>query len=86
VVDSFDVAVRESGAVMVAVADGLITADHCRDELGEVIIGSKPGRRHPEDITLYNSVGVGIQDIATARLVVDLVRRDGLGVEIDVTA
>lgn len=82
VVDSYDTAIEESGDVMIPVSEGAITLDHFRVELGEVINGTRPGRRDDTEITLYNSVGVGIQDIATARLAVDLAREAGLGTEI----
>ncbi|MEV5078106.1 ornithine cyclodeaminase family protein, partial [Streptomyces sp. NPDC056159] len=51
-------------------------------ELGDVITGRAPGRRSGDDVTLYNSVGVGIQDVVAARLVVDAARRQGIGTEV----
>ncbi|GAA3482028.1 ornithine cyclodeaminase family protein [Streptomyces yanii] len=83
VVDSFPVASSESGEVLIPVQEGVITSEHYRTELGDVITGRAPGRRAEDDITLYNSVGVGIQDVAAARLVVDAARRQGLGTEVD---
>jgi ornithine cyclodeaminase/alanine dehydrogenase-like protein (mu-crystallin family) len=47
--------------------DGIITAD--LTELGEVLNGSRPGRTDADQITLYKSVGVGVQDAAAAALV-----------------
>ncbi|RAJ85103.1 MULTISPECIES: ornithine cyclodeaminase family protein [unclassified Streptomyces] len=82
VVDSYDTALAESGDMLLPVAEGAITTDHFRTELGAVINGSTPGRRHEDDITLYNSVGVGIQDMSTARLVVDIARSKNLGTEL----
>lgn len=82
VVDSYQTVVAESGDVMIPVAEGAIDYDHFRTELGAVITGDAVGRRNPSDITLYNSVGVGIQDIATARLVVDRARTLGIGTEL----
>ncbi len=86
VLDSRDVALRESGAVLAALADGAVTAEHVHDELGEVIVGTVPGRRRRSDITLYNSVGIAIQDIVTARVVIDAVRERHLAIHIDLTA
>jgi ornithine cyclodeaminase len=45
-------------------------------ELGELVDGTKPGRADDEQLTLYKSVGIAIQDAAAAALV--LARRDGL--------
>ena len=60
-VESRDAATKESGDVIAA---GKIFA-----ELGEVIAGSKPGRQSNDEITLYKSVGVAVEDIVAADLV-----------------
>lgn len=82
VVDSYDVVRRESGDVLVPLAEGLITAEHFGTELGDVVAGIRPGRRSDDEITLFDSVGLGLQDMAAARLAVDAARRTGLGVEL----
>ena len=43
--------------------------DHIVAELGEVLLGRDPGRRSPEEITLFKSVGVAVEDLAAARVV-----------------
>ena len=48
-------------------AAGLITSD--LPELGEIISGARPGRTSPDQITLYKSVGVAVQDAAAVGLV-----------------
>ncbi|GAA3208965.1 ornithine cyclodeaminase family protein [Actinocorallia longicatena] len=83
VVDSRATALHESGDVLVPLAEGAITEEHFADELGEVLIGAVPGRTGRAQITLYNSLGVGLQDLAAARLLIDEARRRGLGTEID---
>jgi alanine dehydrogenase len=60
-VESREAAGKESGDVIAA---GPIFA-----ELGEVIVGSKPGRQSNKEITLYKSVGVAIEDVVAANLV-----------------
>ncbi|MER7250794.1 ornithine cyclodeaminase family protein [Kribbella sp. NPDC000426] len=82
VVDSYDVVRRESGDVLVPLAEGAITAEHFETELGDVVAGVRPGRRTDTEITLFDSVGLGLQDVAAARLAVDAARRTGLGVEL----
>lgn len=82
VVDSYGVVRRESGEVLVPLAEGVITADHFETELGDVVAGIRPGRRTDTEITLFDSVGLGLQDMAAARLAVDAARRTGLGVEL----
>jgi ornithine cyclodeaminase/alanine dehydrogenase-like protein (mu-crystallin family) len=64
------------------IAEGLIPRDHVRAEIGEVVAGTAPGRRSPDEITLYKSVGVAVQDAAAAALVLAEARSAGIGTEI----
>ncbi|HEV8441066.1 MAG TPA: NAD(P)-binding domain-containing protein [Methylomirabilota bacterium] len=66
-VDSREAAFKESGDVRAA---GLVVA-----ELGEVVAGTKPGRGSPEEITVFKSLGLAVEDVVTA----DLVYRRALG-------
>ncbi|MGH7833355.1 MAG: ornithine cyclodeaminase family protein [Candidatus Binatia bacterium] len=68
-VDSREAIMVECGDVLLAIKEGAIAADHIAGEIGEVLAGTKPGRSTPNEITLYKSVGVAIQDVATAQLV-----------------
>jgi ornithine cyclodeaminase/alanine dehydrogenase-like protein (mu-crystallin family) len=52
-------------------------------ELGELVAGTKPGRTSPEQITLYKSVGVAVQDTAAAALVLAAARERSVGREIE---
>jgi ornithine cyclodeaminase/alanine dehydrogenase-like protein (mu-crystallin family) len=52
-------------------------------ELGEVVVGRRPGRSSPDEITLYKSVGVAVQDLAAAALVLAAARERGGGLEIE---
>ncbi len=52
-------------------------------ELGEIIGGTAAGRSSPEDLTLYKSVGVAVQDLAAAALVLAAARERGAGQEIE---
>jgi ornithine cyclodeaminase len=64
------------------IRDGLITAEHVHTELGELVSGVKPGRASAEQITLYKSVGVAVQDAAAAALVLAKAREVGAGREL----
>jgi alanine dehydrogenase len=63
------------------IRDGLITPEHVHAELGQLVSGAKPGRASAEQITLYKSVGVAVQDAAAAALVLAKARELGAGVE-----
>ncbi|MEU9355997.1 ornithine cyclodeaminase family protein [Streptomyces griseoloalbus] len=68
--------------LLMPIRDGVITPDHVHAELGELVVGSRPGRTSPDQITLYKSVGVAVQDAAAAALVVTAARERAVGEEI----
>jgi len=86
VVDSLTTAYAKSGEVLLALKEEAITEDDVTTELGAVIAGLKPGRETDADITLFNSVGVGLQDVVTGRIVLDRARETGIGIEVDLRA
>ncbi len=69
--------------LLLAIEEGAIGPDHVHAELGELVAGTRPGRTSPEQLTLYKSVGVAVQDAAAAGLVLDAARRLGVGLEIE---
>ncbi|MEU0489076.1 ornithine cyclodeaminase family protein [Nocardiopsis sp. NPDC006139] len=82
VVDSSPVALHESGAVATAIAEGAITAGDCALDLAAVVSGRHPGRTSEAGITVFASVGLGLEDAAVGRLLLDAARERGLGTEI----
>lgn len=52
--------------------------------LGDVLIGRDPGRRSPEEITLFDGTGVGLQDLAVAAVAVTRARERGMGIDVGV--
>ena len=64
------------------IRDGLMTAEHIHAEIGEIVAGARPGRDSPEQITLYKSVGVAVQDAVAAQLVYDVALKQRVGVDI----
>jgi ornithine cyclodeaminase len=71
-----------SNDLLAPIRDGVITADHVHAELGELVAGTRPGRGSPDQLTLYKSVGVAVQDAAAVALVVAAARERGIGDEI----
>ena len=69
VVDSREAIMAECGDILLAIKDNAITEDSIHAEIGEVLAGTKPGRTSASEVTLYKSVGIAIQDVATAQLV-----------------
>jgi alanine dehydrogenase len=65
------------------IRDGVITEDHIQAEIGELVSGAKPGRTADDQITLYKSVGVAVQDAAAAALVLAAAEKGHVGVEVE---
>jgi len=66
------------------VRDPTITEDHIHAEIGEIVAGTRPGRTSEDQITLYKSVGVGVQDAAAAALVLEAARASGAGRTVEI--
>lgn len=82
--DSRESLSAEAGEFRLAVQRGLVDgADHVRAELGEVLAGLRPGRRPDHGLTVFRSLGIGVEDLAAARLAVANARERGLGTEVE---
>jgi ornithine cyclodeaminase/alanine dehydrogenase-like protein (mu-crystallin family) len=66
------------------IRDGLIDAGHIGLELGELILGRAAGRTSATQLTLFKSVGVAVEDLAAAAVVVAAAQARGLGLAVDV--
>lgn len=69
VVDSREAIMAECGDILLALKEKSVGDNVIHAEIGEVLAGVKPGRRSADEITLYKSVGIAIQDVAAAHLV-----------------
>lgn len=81
-VDARESALSEAGDLLTPIAEGAVGPEHIRAEVGEVLIGRHPGRQSAGEITLFKSLGLGIEDVAAARFVVAEARRLGAGQEV----
>ena len=60
---------KESGEYLAPLQEGLIGEDHIRGSLGELLLGKAEGRASDEDITLFDALGLAVEDVASAKLV-----------------
>jgi alanine dehydrogenase len=81
-VDSREAIMAECGDVLLALEEKSITPDHVQTEIGEVLAERKPGRTKTDEVTLYKSVGIAIQDVATADLVYHKALEQKLGTNV----
>ena len=81
-VDSREELGLEAGNLLQALETGVILPEAVH-ELGQVIAGQVQGRQSPEDITLFSSQGIALQDLAVARLVYDRAVAENVGYEME---
>ena len=79
VVDSREAALVEAGDVVQSIREGRFTAEHVAAELGEVVSGARAGRTTSDEVTLFKSLGLAIEDLTAAQLAYRLAREQGLG-------
>jgi alanine dehydrogenase len=77
-VDSREAAPVEAGDIVIAIKEGAIGPEHVLGELGDLVNGS-PGRRSDREITMFKSLGLAVEDIASALLALERARALGVG-------
>jgi alanine dehydrogenase len=82
IADSFEACLKEAGDIMIPIEEGAVSKSHMFAELGEIIIGKKPARENNEEITLFKSNGLAIQDVAAAKLIYDRAKKAGIGANV----
>jgi len=80
-VDSREAALAEAGELIQAIDQGHLTPEDLT-EIGQVVRGQATGRTAPDEITFFKSVGVAVQDAATAQAVLKRAAELGLGTEV----
>jgi ornithine cyclodeaminase/alanine dehydrogenase-like protein (mu-crystallin family) len=83
VVDSRSASLAEAGDLVKPILQGHITAKHVHAELGEIVLGRKQGRTGADQVTVFKSVGVAVQDAVAARLALVNATKLGLGQRVD---
>lgn len=81
-VDSRDAALVESGDVVLGIKEGRFGEAHLAGELGEVVLGRIEGRQSPDQITIFKSLGMAVEDVVSADLVFRKALETGAGTEL----
>lgn len=82
-VDRRESTLNESGDFLFAKRDGVIDDSHIRAEIGEILIGAANGRKSEDEITLFKSLGLAVEDLASAAFLYEKARREQRGAWID---
>jgi ornithine cyclodeaminase len=82
IVDRRESALHEAGDLLIPIQEGALGEDHVAGELGDVLLGRVPGRRSPEEVTLFESLGIAVEDLAAAQHVYQQALAQGAGVAV----
>jgi ornithine cyclodeaminase len=74
---------NEAGDFIIAAAEGAFGPEHIKAELGAVLAGAHPGREHEDELTVFESLGIAVEDLASAELIVRRARERGVGTEVE---
>jgi ornithine cyclodeaminase/alanine dehydrogenase-like protein (mu-crystallin family) len=78
-VDRRESTLNESGDFLIPQKEGLIGPEHIRAEIGELVIGAAEGRRSDDEITVFKSLGLAVEDLAAAELVLQRAEAENAG-------
>ena len=84
VVDSREAIMAECGDILLALQEKSIGENAIHAEIGEVLAGTKAARKNSDEITIYKSVGIAIQDVAAANLVYRKALEKGVGTRVEI--
>jgi ornithine cyclodeaminase len=79
-VDRRESTINEAGDFLIPQREGAIGPEHIRSEIGELLIGSGQGRRNDEELTVFKSLGLAVEDLAAAEYVLQRAEAEDAGV------
>jgi ornithine cyclodeaminase len=82
-VDRRESAHNEAGEYLIPLKEGSVREDHIQGELAEVLAGKVPGRTSPDEITLFKSLGLAMEDLASAHYCYEKAMEKGVGVSVE---
>ena len=77
--DSEEAVLSEAGDILIPLEEGTITKDDFTGDLGEVVLGTVAGRESEDEIIVFKTVGIGTQDLITAKYIYDRAIAQGIG-------
>jgi ornithine cyclodeaminase len=82
-VDRRESTINEAGDYLFALREGAISDGHIRAEIGDVLIGKAKGRSSDDEITLFKSLGLAVEDLASAQFLFEKASREKAGSWVD---
>jgi ornithine cyclodeaminase/alanine dehydrogenase len=81
ILDAESAAGREAGEILIPIAEGIINREHVKGMLADVVSGKVAGRESLDEITLFKSCGLAIEDLVTARLAYARAKTQNVGID-----
>jgi ornithine cyclodeaminase len=78
-VDCYESAFHEAGEIIIPQNEGLISKAHIRGEIGEILLGKMPGRTKDDEITVFKSLGIAVEDIVAADYIYQKAVKSNIG-------
>jgi ornithine cyclodeaminase/alanine dehydrogenase-like protein (mu-crystallin family) len=82
-VDRRESTVNEAGDFLIPKKEGVIGDSHIQGEIGEILLGKVPGRKSDEEITLFKSLGLAVEDLASANHIYRKAMAGGMGTRVE---
>jgi len=82
-VDRRESTVNEAGDYLIPKKEGIIDDHHIQGEIGEILTGQIAGRQNQDEITLFKSLGLAVEDVASSHFVYQKAVKEGLGTWVD---
>jgi ornithine cyclodeaminase/alanine dehydrogenase-like protein (mu-crystallin family) len=81
IVDTYEGCMAEAGDLLIPMRNGNLSRENIYADLGEIVLGQKPARTREDEITLFESVGFGLEDLVVASLAYRRAKEKGAGLE-----
>lgn len=81
-IDRRESAVNEAGDFLIPLREGAVDESHIQGEIGDLLIGKLQGRRSAQEITLFKSLGLGVEDVAAIHHIYTQAQEQGLGARV----
>jgi alanine dehydrogenase len=85
VVDTYEGCMAEAGDLLIPMREGKLSKESIWADLGEILLGQKPGRAQEDEITVFESVGFALEDVVTAHLAYERAQKNGAGLRFSLT-
>ncbi len=82
--DKLEAVLRDAGDILIPIQEGAINSEHIVGEIGNVMLGKLGGRQSTDEITVFETVGIAVEDLAAAWLVYQQAKAHGIGIEVEI--